>query len=149
MAIISISLPDDLLARMDVARGVEPRSAWVRRVIERELDPDFKEVEADRRKPADVKRIDVGFAFGDGVTDDTAALMAGAVVKPMNPIPDKGKAEIALLLEALKVRPMTAREAADELGLPVMKVTAMEKALSQAGMIEYQAPGVMKAKPGL
>jgi hypothetical protein len=124
---MTVRLPDEAVEKLNAMPALS-RSAFMRRAIERAL--------ADEVGP--VKRIDVGFAS-----------VAGAAVKPMNPIPDRGKAEIALLLEALKVRPMTAREAADELGLPVMKVTAMEKALSQAGMIEYQAPGVMRAKPGL
>jgi hypothetical protein len=135
MAIISISLPDDLLARMDVACGGVPRSAWVRRVIEQAL--------------ASLVVVPLSAEEEAAVRAEGPGRELVAVSGRMNPIPDRGKAELALLLEALKVKPMTVREAADELGLPVMKVTAMEKALSQAGMIEYQAPGVMKAKPGL
>lgn len=141
MAIISISLPDELLAKMDAACGGIPRSAWVRRVIERALADEGGVVK--RMSPGAVARAI------EAVQKPVEAKPPVAVSGRMNPIPDRGKAEIALLLEALRVRPMTAREAAKELDLPEMKVTAMERALNQAGLIEYLAPGVMKAKPAL
>lgn len=147
MVIISISLPDDLLARMDVARGGVPRSAWVRRVIEQAL-ASLVAVPLSAEEEAAVRAEGPGRAIV-AVQKPVEAKPPVAVSGRMNPIPDRGKAELALLLEALKVRPMTAREAAKELDLPEMKVTAMERALSQAGLIEYLAPGVMKVKPAL
>ena len=142
---ISVRLSADDLARVDVERGDVSRSTFVRRAVAVALLGSAEWREA---------RAAVAKAGAIGVLQE--ARRAELEAKPpvvvsgrTNPIPDRGKAELALLLEALKVRPMTAREAAKELDLPEMKVTAMEKVLSQAGLIEYLAPGVMKVKSAL
>ena len=139
---ISVRLSADDLARVDVERGDVSRSTFVRRAVAVALlgSAEWRETRA---------AVEGAKVVQGAVQKPVEAKPPVAVSGRMNPIPDRGKAEIALLLEALRVRPMTAREAAKELDLPEMKVTAMEKALSQADMIEYLAPGVMRVKPAL
>ena len=151
MPVFSINLPADVLDRLDAGRGDVPRSAWVRRVIEQALALMPKDqvwgVGAAFMEPVQIPvspKIKGTVAVGEKlpVVADPDLTIKAAVAQKL----DKAKGELAVLLEAVRVMPMTAREAAAELDLPVMKVTAMEKALSQAGLIEYLAPGVMKAK---
>ena len=139
---ISVRLSADDLAKVDVERGDVSRSTFVRRAVAVALlrSAEWRETRA---------AVEGARVVQEAVQKPVEAKPPVAVSGRMNPTPDRGKAELALLLEALKVRPMTAREAAKELDLPEMKVTAMERALSQAGLIEYLAPGVMKVKPAL
>ena len=41
--VVSISINDDLLKQIDLARGLIPRSAWIASAAERELERQWKE----------------------------------------------------------------------------------------------------------
>ena len=49
-----VRLPNELVARVDAARGLVPREAWVRRALEREL----KAPELMAARPVEAQRVE-------------------------------------------------------------------------------------------